>query len=117
MKTIENTTVIENNKLIAEFMGAKPIEFEDGTKGHSFWHQDGKQGRYGSFTGGGANYFEYDKGYNDSWDWLMPVVDRIYNLGLDEQENNLVGDITHALVDVNIKETHKAVVKFINEHN
>ena len=37
-------------------------------------------------------------------------------MGLDEQDNNKIGDITHALVDINIEQTHKAVVEFIKSN-
>ena len=58
-----------------------------------------------------------DLKYNLSWDWLMPVIDEIFNLCLDEQENNELGDITHALVDINIQKTHEAVVKFLKSYS
>ena len=72
---------MNNNKLIAEFMGLS-----------------------GRCNG------KYDK----SWDWLMPVVEKCYESGAEENE---VGDITHALLDCDIKETYNAVVEFIKEYN
>ena len=52
--------------------------------------------------------------YHSSWDWLMPVVEKCYDNGADENE---VGDITHALLDCDIDHTHRAVVEFINQLN
>jgi hypothetical protein len=47
----------------------------------------------------------------------MPVVDAIYNTDIDEQATNEIGDITHALLDVNINAVHEAVVNFIEFYN
>ena len=92
----------ENNKMIAEFMGARPITFPDKIKGHTFW-KDG--GRYGAFPDGSSNYFDYDKGYHTSWDWLMPVVNKIRSVDcefdiehidnpmLDAMLTNLIAEI------------------------
>ena len=55
--------------------------------------------------------------FHTSWDWLMPVVDTIYNTGMDEQTTNEIGDITHALLDINIQSTHDAVISFIEFYN
>ena len=52
--------------------------------------------------------------YHSSWDWLMPVVEKCYDNGADENE---VGDITHALLDCDIDHTYRAVVEFINQLN
>ena len=98
------------NKLIAEFMGYK---FYNNLPQQRNGYQLPKHK-------GTAIYLAYEESelqYNTSWDWLMPVVDKIYNIGLDEQENNKIGDITNALVDVNKEKLHNAVVDFINEYN
>ena len=106
----------EKNKMIAEFMGARPIVFSDGTKGHTFWNDDfDGEGRYGAFPDGATNYYDYDKGYHKSWNWLMPVVKKIRNVKWITERN--IGDIHNALVDVNKEELHKAVVEFINQYN
>jgi hypothetical protein len=64
----------------------------------------------------GSNLDSSTFSYHNSWDWLMPVVEKCYNLE-DYPETNLVGDITFALVDVNIEEVYNAVVKFIVWYN
>ena len=80
---------MNDNKLIAEFMGdGKEYEVDINTKTL--------------------------KSYNTSWDWLMPVVETCYHNGADGDE---IGDITHALLDCDMDQTYKAVVKFINEYN
>lgn len=108
MRTIE-----EKNRIIAEFMGGKDqskliggmneILFESPSYGGS------KPSRiYTPFA---------NLKYHTSWDWLMPVVEAIYNIGLDEQNTNEIGDVTHSLLDVNIHALHNAVVKFIEMYN
>ena len=118
----------ENNKMIAEFMGARPIVFSGGTKGHTFWNDDfDGEGRYGAFPDGATNYFEYDKGYHTSWDWLMPVLNKIRSfdcefdieqIGVFEVSygGNWIGkSISHYEFDLDL--TYNAVVEFIKQHN
>ena len=52
--------------------------------------------------------------YHTSWDWLMPVVEKCYHNGAEENE---IGNITHALLDCNRDHLYISVVEFINEHN
>lgn len=59
---------IENNKLIAEFMGAK--EYTGDLEGQF----------YGTTFPHGYDTTMNLK-YNTSWDWLMPVIEKIENLG------------------------------------
>jgi hypothetical protein len=79
---------MNNNKLIAEFMG---IEFE---------HVD-----------------TYQLPYNKSWDWLMPVHKKCMftpNFSGDDQLRTLLID---AVIDADINRLYKAVVEFIKEYN
>jgi hypothetical protein len=99
-------TIKENNRLIAEFMGM----------------QETKIGWYDAEENLSLGYTYFDNTFdellfNKSWDWLMPVVDAIYNIDIDEQATNEIGDITHALLDVNINAVHEAVVNFIEFYN
>ena len=52
--------------------------------------------------------------FHTSWDWLMPVVEKCYHNGADENE---VGDITHALLDCDINHTYRSVAEFIKQYN
>ena len=45
--------------------------------------------------------------YNNSWDWLMPVVQKIYQLDSDV---DFFGSI-------NLEGTYKEVVEFIKQYN
>jgi hypothetical protein len=102
MKTIE-----ENNRLIAEFMGFK-LQSNTDERWFGQW--------FTISNGTWANRIEILH-FHTSWDWLMPVVDAIYNTDIDEQATNEIGDITHALLDVNINAVHEAVVNFIEFYN
>lgn len=55
--------------------------------------------------------------YHKSWDWLMPVIDELLNEDLELDNTNLMGDITLALVDIDIKKTFEAVVRLIEYIN
>lgn len=88
----------DNNKLIAEFMGMEPNE--NGMYQYTTSVDD--------YTTDDLSYFEY------SWDWLMPVVEKCYDNGAEGEE---IGDITHALLDCDLKSTYQAVVQFINQYN
>ena len=105
---------IDANKMIAEFMGARPITFTDKTKGHSFWKDEGIEGRYGAFPDGSSNYFDYDKGYHTSWEWLMPVVKKCFQTGDDTYEwDNIMDTLFTCDRDI----VYAQVVEFINQYN
>ena len=55
---------MNDNKLIAEFMGDLKIANDEDKR----------------------DYLEYCVHYDISWDWLMPVVEKIENDGLDPHE-------------------------------
>lgn len=58
--------IIEGNKLIAEFIGIKQNDF-----GH--WiNKD-------HLLGSQSKLFDFELKYHSSWDWLMPVVEKIEN--------------------------------------
>lgn len=93
-----NTT--KNNKLIAEFMGIESFK-------------DSLASLHNGKINVSIDIYEQAK-YHTSWDWLMPVVERCYDNGAEGEE---IGDITHALLDCDIKSTYQAVVQFINQYN
>jgi hypothetical protein len=69
----------ENNKLISEFMGA---ELDDYCA-----HYDECKINPTLIKGVNPNWREYDKmEYHISWDWLMPVVEKIMDLCFSDND-------------------------------
>ena len=96
---------MKNNKLIAEFMG-------------DITSMNAKV----SFS---KNCGVNDLQYHNSWDWLMPVVEKIEGLGYWVNRND--GDVTISnksdivvitpMSSGGIDMMYKAVVEFIKEYN
>jgi hypothetical protein len=101
------TNKMNDNKLIAEFMGAvlgkKIVAFPDIKL----------EDNLGIISNNRS--FE-DLHYHSSWDWLMPVVIKCFEV--DEQTNdNLNFKLNDALLETNIDSLYQAVVEFINQYN
>jgi len=84
---------MENNKLIAEFM---ELEVEDGLYYYTTSMDDYKTDTL---------YF------NSSWDWLMPVAQKIY----DEKEfdNELVLLIRDSIAELNLKNSYESIIDYL----
>ena len=82
---------MKNNKLIAEFMGDIP--------------------KY--VIGHGKAYNKY-KDYSKSWDWLMPVVQKVSSLCDEPCE---LDNMKHALLTGDIESVYDDVVEFIKQYN
>jgi len=90
----------ENNKLIAEFMG---VVFHDDE--NQYYNADGL-------------HIGNTLHYHTSWDWLMLILGKIEDLNYElPEDSNLIGDITHGLVSIDIEMTFEAVVEFIEYYN
>ena len=83
-----------NNELIAEFM---ELEVDNGLYCYTTAMDDYKTDTL---------YFD------SSWDWLMPVVDKCFDIHL-EHSDDLSFLLNDALLTTNIDEVYKAVVEFI----
>ena len=95
-----------SNKLIAEFMGLKEHEGS----------------YYLPLYNSGDWVPDVELEYHNSWDWLMPVVDKIKILVMEDDSDELYNseewdNITHTLVQIEIKSVYQAVVEFINQNN
>ena len=79
---ITKDETIENNKLIAEFMGAKP-------------NKGGEYEMYGIIQNieDGENeqhfFFSSEMKFHTDWNWLMEVVEKIENFRMKQFENSM----------------------------
>ena len=94
----------ENNKLIAEFMGCtNPFNNVTDVTLYNVSH--------GTFE-------LSDLRYDVSWDWLMPVVQKIgdeyYNTPFDETYSHLTEQYENIWT---LEDTYRAVVEFIKDQN
>ena len=110
----DNFAKMKENKLIAEFMGfpTQTDVVDDRTLayyvGKSIIHTDNKDNENDDDV-----YHPEDMQFNTSWDWLMPVIEKVFILSEDEEAWRM--DIESGLTTLNIDETYRAVVEFINQ--
>lgn len=111
--TMTNKQKIEAYRLILNFMDIRPRLISPDVYGlsNSPWfstiEDTPEQCIESAAISDGFNYFS-------SWDAIMPVVETCYHNGSDGNE---IGDITHALLDVNLKAVLAAVIEFIKWYN
>ena len=101
MEQTNQNDKMNSNKLIAEFMGVDQVDIDT-------WYDE-------------HNELKYHK----SWDWLMPVVEKIesderYDVGIlqygtriTDNQRKIVSNIADISFDKKIEHTYDAVVKFI----
>ena len=94
---------MQDDKLIAEFMGVNVITLDE--------VRSNKNPRISSADG----YTCDDLQYHTSWDWLMPVAQKIE----DYLSDNIgkVGYFDDGLISNDIEVRYQSVVEFIKEHN
>jgi hypothetical protein len=109
---------IENNKLIAEFMEIHEIMLDD----YSNYEIDVIYPILGIKPNHhkGLIIHESDLQFHSSWDWLMPVVEKYYEV-LDtidvEHEDEFRIKLHEQLLDVNLEGLYEVVVNFIKWYN
>jgi hypothetical protein len=94
----------ENNKMIAEFMGYENV----GTLNNPMYDY------YDNYFQDGS-YVPHELCYHKSWDWLMPVVNKI-----EEYLSANVGKVGYfdeCLSSNDLDIRYNAVVEFINQYN
>ena len=101
--------ILNNNKIIAEFMGVKPCRT----------HPD-KQCflKIKDNNNPSLQYFHLLK-YHKSWDWLIPVIDKIYSSDDYVKYKDSLGQFSDG-VFINIKfisSTYNNVVDYIKWYN
>ena len=87
----------ENNKLIAEFMGA-------------YFDDKGMTRLCGRFGLERVNTLNLK--YHTSWDWLMPVVQKI-----EQDCEGVPQEMLYISLYSDINEVYNAVIEFINNYN
>ena len=102
--------ILEGNKLIAEFLG------------HKLDNNNEFDIEYVTVQGLWETCSINDLEYNSSWDWLMPVVDKIVNhinvnkiTWLTRQE--IFGNLYSAISTVNLNNIYLATTEFIKWYN
>lgn len=93
----------ENNKLIAEFMGYETYEHND-----SIAIRIKEDNEFNS-----VDFGHIHTKFHISWDWLMPVVEKILDLKKNER---LTENITKRLVKCDLISTYLNVIEFIKQY-
>lgn len=101
---------LKDNELIAEFMGATPCKIDVKS--------------IGIVDGYECDEFKLaidELEYNSSWDWLMPVVEKISGLVPRAFERSLdigpLSPLAELRINSTISEVYKAIVEFIEWYN
>ena len=102
-----DTVTKTDNELIAEFMGLVQNPYRKGDYSKPEDYLETKAGKFGCW--------ETPK-YDTSWDWLMPVVEKITPMATHIGQQAWF-DIGAHLVRADIKVVYKAVVEFIKWYN
>ena len=129
LKRYDKTTE-QNNRMIAEFMGFKfaprlilPDELKDSTYSTSVFVEEVRI--QGGFEPNSYNNLHF----HTSWDWLIPVVEKINTLFGGEMNTLIMSNsckiysdnpsIYNSIVDANstIEATYQAVCQFIEWYN
>lgn len=105
----KNITKMNNNQLIADFMGLPTEVFKSGEVNY-----------YLIEFNSGAWYEEHELSYNVSWDWLMPVINKIRSMDSTYEveevgKYDLDNEISYYEFDLEL--TYESVVEFIKEYN
>jgi len=119
------SSVIENNKLIAEFIGftspkTKDELFAKDIKRKGTPILDMNTGKRSHTMIDDKLLFENEElMFNKSWDWLIPVVREIHGI---EQAYfydipEIIGDLDLSIKRLELDNTYKAVIEFIKWYN
>ena len=97
---------MNDNKLIAEFMGFQKTDIG--------WYDSNEIVPPMSNTYDGNTFDEHELSFERSWDWLMPVIQKILDISFqDDGDAEDFNCIIDCIPDIN--QTYKAVIEFIKE--
>lgn len=99
--------IIENNKIIAEFMGFK-LQDNPNERWHGQWLAEPN-----SAWNNRIEILHFDS----DWNWLIPVAEKIVNYCGDNNEDECIGRIMESLSHFDKEEVCTECVKFIKWHN
>ena len=105
--------IIENNKLIAEFMGVFDKILSTGNI-HSWSDAPFYYTTEDTREKVIKNISKYSK-YSKDWNWLMQVVEKMLNVSLELDSMEMYYNITDAIPD--IAKTYEKSVEFIKWYN
>jgi len=119
---MKNQTILEGNKLIAEFMGGK--YYKDVTfkiQSDEIWLPIHGIVKCATIESGKGRIIQY----HTSWDWLMPVVEKIEKLGVKLEIVGHICRITYNssysyVISENIPKieaVYNAIIEFIKWYN
>jgi hypothetical protein len=103
---------MEDNVLIAEFMGVDIIPLEQFLVGVQSTIARIKIGRKDYICPMIEGYLLEHLQYDTSWDWLMPVVEKV-----EQVNEGLPQEFIHLSLFSTINEVYQAVVEFIKQYN
>ena len=101
---------MEDNKLIAEFMGL--------TTDSVGWYLEKDLSKLGIRITSAENECTKHLCFHYSWDWLMPVVEKCFHTMGGNDINQVHHErIMDGLMEINITHTNERVVEFIKWYN
>ncbi len=119
--TMKEQEILESNKLIAEFDGFKFINDNPEFCPNGYFVIDSEEGYHNQ-----TNPDELK--YHSSWDWLMPVIDRIESLENERFQIEIYSkgrcqifdkgyELFEGYSDTKLKAVYEGVVQFIKWYN
>jgi hypothetical protein len=104
-----NQEILENNILIAEFMGAKKIKYPAPIYGiYKFPVSPDKK-----HLKIDAIYFEY----HNSWEWLIPAIKKCNETTRGYKLPAKYLRIENALIELNREKVYSTIIEFIKSYN
>lgn len=106
--------ILEGNKIIAEFAGYTVFE-----KRYPRNHGIGAPEAFENYK----PVILHKAKFHSSWDWLMPVIEKIVNKQMDESNKNAfeyrknASEIINSLILLKINYVWQSTIEFINWYN
>ena len=102
---------MSDNKLIAEFMGVKPLVLGGSIEYEMYGVLDCIE----DFPNEKHFFMDDEMRFHESWDWLMPVVQKCFDTQQPSEGQHYF--INESLLTMDIEVVYDRVVEFIKEYN